>query len=348
MRSDKVSLRGKLVRDMMRNMMDSAMGHKIQTGEYRMYPVEPAWICPMDYDYEIIDMKQFKMEYLRPAGVHTGRVILQLHGGGYIGPMKNTYRDFAVQYSKRSLGGDVLTVDYRVAPEFPFPAALEDAVKAYRWLVEEKQYAPGKIIVAGDSAGGGLALALTLYLRDHFIPMPAGLVAMSPWTDLTCSGESYTTNYDRDPQFGNTKDNMLYNSSYIGDSDPTDPYMSPVFGDYHRFPPILMQVGSEEVLLSDTIAVAAKIRAAHGKLRLSVYDGMFHVFQMALRLIPESREAWNEVGRFLEIIYGMQRKPDGMPVKRVKSGRQTYAPAQKAEGNAPGKGFHFGGRRGRG
>lgn len=322
MRDQKVSLRGKLVRDMMRNMMDSAMGHKFQTGEFRMNPVEPAWICPPDFEYEIVELDQFKMEYLRPSGVCTGRVILQIHGGGYIGPMKNTYRDFAVQYSRRSLGGDVLTVDYRVAPEHPYPAALEDAVAAYRWLTEEKKYAPEKIIIAGDSAGGGLTLALTLYLRDHSIPMPAGLIVMSPWADLTCSGESYTTNYTRDPQFGNTKDNMLYNSSYIGEADPTDPYMSPVFGDYHGFPPTLMQVGSEEVLLSDTLTVAAKLRASHGRLRLSVYDGMFHVFQMALRLIPESREAWAEVGRFLKIIYGIDRKVTGMPVKVVKSGRK--------------------------
>ena len=110
MRDQKVSLRGKLVRDMMRNMMDSAMGHKFQTGEFRMNPVEPAWICPPDFEYEIVEMDAFKMEYLRPSAVCTGRVILQIHGGGYIGPMKNTYRDFAVQYSRRSLGGDVLTL----------------------------------------------------------------------------------------------------------------------------------------------------------------------------------------------------------------------------------------------
>lgn len=331
MREEKVSLRGKLVRDMMRNMMDSAMGHKFQTGEFRMNPVEPAWICPQDYEYEIVDMGLFKTEYLRPAEVCTGRVILQIHGGGYIGPMKNTYRDFAVQYSRRSLGGDVLTVDYRVAPEFPYPAALEDAVASYKWLIEEKKYAPEKIVVAGDSAGGGLTLALMLYLRDHGIPLPAGVIVMSPWTDLTCSGESYTTNYSRDPQFGNTKDNMLYNSSYIGDNDPREPYISPVFGEYHGFPPVLMQVGSEEVLLSDTLTVAEKLRNAHGKLRLSVYDGMFHVFQMALRLIPESREAWTEVGRFLEIIYGIERKKSGMPVKVVKSGRRHHSGSRKIE-----------------
>ena len=310
MRTDKVSLR------------DSAMGRRIQTGELRKNPVEPAWVCPAGYEYEMIQMEHFPMEYLQPAKVSTGRVIYQLHGGGYIGPMKNIYRDFAVYYSKKSMGGDVLTIDYRVAPEYPYPAALLDAVAAYQWLLEERQYAPEKIVVAGDSAGGGLALALVMYLRDHKIPMPAGLVLMSPWTDLTCSGESHETNFHRDPQFGGTTDNLLHNSVYIGDADPTEPYLSPMFGWFEKLPPVLMQVGSEEVLLSDTLVVADKIRAAKGKLRVSVYDGMFHEFQMALRLIPESREAWDEIGTFLEIIYGIQRKPEGKVVKRVKSGRR--------------------------
>lgn len=322
MRTDKVSLRGKLMRDMMHNMMDSAMGHRIQTGELRKNPVEPAWICPAEYEYEIVDMDNFSMEYLRPVEVSTGRVILQLHGGGYIGPMKNIYRDFAVYYSKKSMGGDVLTIDYRVAPEYPYPAALMDAVEAYRWLLEDKKYDPDKIVVAGDSAGGGLALALALYLRDHKLAMPSGLILMSPWTDLTCSGKSHETNFHRDPQFGGTTDNLLHNSTYIGDADPKDPYLSPAFGKFHKMPPVLMQVGSEEVLLSDTLMVADKIRAAKGKLRLSVYDGMFHEFQMALRLIPESREAWEEVGTFLELIYGIRRRPEGKVVKRVKSGRR--------------------------
>ena len=294
MKNREVSLRGKLVRDMMKNMMDSAMGHKIQTGEYRKDPKEPAWICPPDYEYEIVEMPHFKMEYLRPTGVCTGRVILQLHGGGYIGPMKNIYRDFAIQYCRRSFGGDVLTIDYRVAPEHPYPAALEDAVAAYQWLIGEKHYDADKIVIAGDSAGGGLALVLVMY----------------------------QTNFDRDPQFGGTTDNMLFHSTYIGDADPEDPYISPLFGDFAQFPPVLFQVGSEEVLLDDTLRTAEKVRKVHGKLRVTVYEGMFHVFQMALRLIPESREAWEEVSRFLEIIYCIERKKEGRAVKRVKSGRE--------------------------
>lgn len=322
MREERVSLRGKLVRDMMKNMMESAMGHKFQTGEYRMNPVEPAWICPPEYEYEIVELENFQMEYLRPAGVCTRRVILQLHGGGYIGPMKNIYRDFAVQYSQKSMGADVLTIDYRVAPKYPFPAALEDAVKAYRWLLDEKNYRAKNIVVAGDSAGGGLALALVMYLRDHALPLPAGVLAMSPWTDLTCSGESHQTNFHRDPQFGGTTDNMLHDSPYIGDADPREPYMSPAFGDFSEFPPTLIQVGSEEVLLSDSLIVAQKLREAHRKLRISVYDGMFHVFQMAFRLIPESREAWEEAGRFLEIIYHVERTEEGRKVRLVRSGRR--------------------------
>lgn len=322
MRTAQTSIRGALMRDLMRNMMDSAMGHKFQTGEYRMNPVEPAWICPDGYVYELVELENCKLEYLRPAEVCTGRVILQLHGGGYIGPMKNTYRDFAVRYSRLSLGGDVLTPDYRVAPEHPYPAALEDAVAAYLWLVEEKQYDPEKVIVAGDSAGGGLTFALIMWLRDHGFPLPAGVLVMSPWADLTCSGESHGYNFTRDPQFGNTKDNMLYDSPYIGEADPTDPYLSPVFGNFEEFPPTLLQVGGYEVLLSDTLRAADKLRAAHRKLRLSVYDGMFHVFQMAMNLIPESREAWAEVGEFLQIIYNIRRKPDGLLVRKVKSGRR--------------------------
>lgn len=325
MRGKKVSVRGNLVRDMMQNVMETSLKQPIQTGELRKNPVEPAWVRPAGYEYEIIEIGHLRMEYLRPVGVVTGRVILQLHGGGYIGPMKNIYRRFAVRYSKMSYGGDVLTLDYRVAPENPYPAALEDAVAAYEWLVKEKGYCPENIVVAGDSAGGGLGLALGLYLKDHDIALPSGFITMSPWTDLTNSGESYVSNYETDPLFGNSTDNMLYNSSYIGESDPRDPYMSPLFGEYENFSPVLMQVGSYEVLLSDTLGVAEKLKKAGVKRRLSVYEGMFHVFQMALDLIPESREAWNEVEEFLRIIYHINVKPDGKVVRRIKTENKGLA-----------------------
>ncbi|HCD42669.1 MAG TPA: acetylhydrolase, partial [Lachnoclostridium sp.] len=231
----------------------------------------------------------------------------------------NIYRRFAVRYSKLSYGGDVLTLDYRVAPEHPFPAALEDAVAAYQWLLEEKGYRPEHIVVAGDSAGGGLSLALGLYLKDHGIALPGGFITMSAWTDLTNSGESHKSNYEIDPLFGNSTDNMLYNSDYIGEEDPGLPYISPVFGEYEGFPPVLMQVGSYEVLLSDTLTVADKLKNAGVKRRVSVYEGMFHVFQMGLDLIPESRDAWDEVESFIRIIFNINVKPDGKVVRKVKT-----------------------------
>ena len=317
MRTKKASVRGRLMKDLIHDVMETSLKDPIQTGEFRKNPVEPAWKCPSGYQYEIVDMGEFKMEYLKPSHVVTGRVILQIHGGGYIGPMKNIYRKFAVKYSEQSLGGDVLTIDYRVAPKHTHPAALEDAVRAYKWLLREKRYSPSQIVVAGDSAGGGLAMALCMYLRDHKIPLPAGVLLMSPWTDLTCSGESYDTNYENDPLFGNSRESMLYHSSYIGDADPENPYLSPVFGKYHKLPPMLFQVGSDEMLLSDTLRAVQKMREAGRKCRLSVYDGMFHVFQMSLGLIPESREAWEEAGHFIRIVCHIQRKTDGEVIRSI-------------------------------
>lgn len=323
MRDKNVSTMGNLVREMMQNVMETSLKQHIQTGEFRKNPIEPAWVCPPGYEYEIIPTEHFNMEFLHPAGVFTGRVILQLHGGGYIGPMKNIYRRFAVRYSKISFGGDVLTVDYRVAPEYTYPAALDDVVYAYRWLLDEKKCMPSQIIVAGDSAGGGLAMALIMYLRDHNIPLPAGVIAMSPWTDLTCSGESHINNYESDPLFGNSTDNMLHDSDYIGENNPRNPYISPAFGEFKDFPPVLLQVGSFEVLLSDTLNAANALRDAKVRRRVSVYEGMFHVFQMCLDLIPESREAWTEVAEFIRIVYGIERKPEGIIVKKVRNKRNV-------------------------
>ncbi len=327
---EEVSAIGRLTREMMSDVMETALKKPIQTGEFRKRPVEPAWRCPAGYVYRLVELDACTVEYLTPGDAVTGRVILQLHGGGYIGPMKNIYRRFAVRYSKISYGADVLSVDYRVAPEHPFPAALEDAAAGYRWLLEEKGYEPEKIVIAGDSAGGGLALSLVLYLKDQGLPLPGGIITMSPWADVTLSGESYESKYEIDPLFGNSRENMLYQCSYIGDADPKNPYLSPLFGDFSGFPPILMQVGEYEVLLSDTLRVSDKAKKAGVKVRTSVYAGMFHVFQMGLDLIPESREAWEEIGEFLRIIYGIQRKDDGKLVKKVKNRKpETEARARE-------------------
>ena len=300
---NEASVKGRVIAELLSHLTnDLAIGKKIKSGELRKRLKEPAWKVPDCFNMTHIDMGQFTMKLLSSKENPRGdKVILQLHGGGYTGAVRNAYYVFAGLYNEVSHGCSVLTPDYRVAPENPYPAALEDAVASYQWLMD-KGYFGEQIILGGDSAGGGLAMALCMYLKDHHMPMPCGIVAMSPWTDLTASGESYETNYEKDPLFGNTKESLIYVNDYAGDHDKMDAYISPLFGDFRDFPPMLIQVGSIEMLLSDSVSVAAKARQQGVKVRLSVYEGMFHVFQMAYLNIPESKRAWAEVGKFIEIL----------------------------------------------
>ena len=280
---------------------DNLIGRKIRNGELRKKLVEPEWKVTAGYSLSVIERKNYNMELLEPEKENKSMIVLQLHGGGYIGKLRNIYRSFAGFYSELGQGISVLSPDYRVAPENPYPAALEDTVDSFEWLLLNG-WTENKIVVAGDSAGGGLAMALCMYLKDQGRRLPAGIVAMSPWTDLTQSGESYRLNFRRDPVFGNTFDSLVFNKDYVGELDTTNPYISPLYGNFQDFPPMLLQVGSYEMLLSDAELVAEKAKQAGVKVRLSIYEGMFHVFQMALLMIPESRRAWKEVGKFLDII----------------------------------------------
>lgn len=301
-KESEVSAQGMVVRELIAHFTsDHLIGKKIKNGELRKKLVEPPWNVPEGFSLTEIPMENFAMEWLEAEEPRSDMVLLQLHGGGYVGMMRNAYRSCAAAYCTLGNGMPVLTIDYRVAPEDPYPAALEDAVSAYQWLLE-KGYEPENIVVAGDSAGGGLALALVMYLRDHEAGVPAGIIAMSPWTDLTASGESYQTNYEKDPLFGNTRDSLIYNRDYVGLEDPKNPYISPLFGDYTGFPPMLIQVGAYEMLLSDSETVAKKAKEQGVKVRLHIYDGMFHVFQLALQYMPESRMAWREAGKFISLI----------------------------------------------
>lgn len=305
MRENETSIRGKVIRDLIAHVTDDHLiGKKIKSGELRknIGTSEPPWKCPDCFSLTVISMETFGMELLEAKNnPRRDKIILQLHGGGYIGGMRNAYRMFAGLYNEVSRGMSVLTVDYRVAPEQPYPAALQDAYAAYEWLIDQGWFSE-QIILAGDSAGGGLAMALCHYLKDRGRQLPCGIIAMSPWTDLTASGASYDTNYERDPLFGRTRDSLIYNRDYVGENDPMSAYISPLFGDFREFPPMLLQVGSYEMLLSDSVDVAAKARAQGVKVRLSIYEGMFHVFQMAAKMLPESKKAWVEIGRFIDVL----------------------------------------------
>ncbi len=296
------------------------IGPLIQDGTFRKRApeMEPAWHPPKGFSLVPIQLPNFSMELLlhqneffaeEKADLRTEdtaerlltenrEVVLQLHGGGYIGKIRNAYRDFAVLYAKMKGERAVLSVDYRVAPEDPYPAALEDAYAAYRWLLD-MGCSGEQIIIAGDSAGGGLALALCLYLKDKGEPLPKKLVLMSPWTDLAATGDSYETNFEKDPLFGNTTNSMIYSNAYYGDKDPKTPYISPFYGEYQGLPPMLFQVGGAEMLLSDSVRAAKKAKEAGCEVKLTVYNEMFHVFQLGMKKMKESREAWKEVEEFL-------------------------------------------------
>jgi len=241
------------------------------------------WTMPDGYAHEVFEVNGITMEWVQARGDKPDKAVLQLHGGAYnrsLAVNGATYRRAAVKYAEIS-GAGVLTVDYRVAPEHPYPAALEDALLAYDWLLEQG-YEPEDIIVAGDSAGGGLTLATALYLRDHDMPLPAALITMSAWTNL---------DYSR------------WAPPYVGDERADHPYISPVYGEYDGFPPMLMQVGGDEALLNDTLRVAEKAKEAGVDVTQTTYDGMFHVFQMLFPALEEANEAWKEVAEFIGNIF---------------------------------------------
>ena len=300
--AEELSRRSKLIKYLVAEFnSNKRFQDKFTTESYGKSDMDVEYHYPDHLEAERIHMENFEMEKLTWKDSTSRWVVLHLHGGGYVGAMRKHYKQMAGLYSEVGGGATVVTVDYRVAPEHTFPAALEDALAAYEWILDQG-YSHDQIIIAGDSAGGGLAMALVHTLKASWRKLPAGIVAMSPWTDVTCSGNSYKDNFEIDPVFGNERSELVFENPYVGDADPRDPRISPLFGDFYGFPPMLIQVGTDEMLLSDSISVAEKAKSAGVKVRLSVYNGMFHVFQMAGTIMDESKQAWAEVKRFFEEI----------------------------------------------
>jgi acetyl esterase/lipase len=298
--SKEPSIRGKIARSMIASIASTKLvGLKINVGTNLKSKSLFKWIYPQSFKSETVKKAQFSMETVAKNDSKATSAILYLHGGGYVGKLKNRHRLMAMKYCESAEDVLVLMPDYRTAPEHPYPEALVDAIDAFDWLIRQG-FKEENIIIAGDSAGGGLALAVCLYLKHYRRNLPKAIIAMSPWTDMTASGASYLFNYENDPLFGKTKKSLLFNRDYLGKAHQQTPYVSPLFGDYSDFPPMLIQVGGDEMLLSDSIRVAEKAKKEGVKVWLHVYDGMFHDFQMAGDLIPESKEAWKEIALFLE------------------------------------------------
>jgi len=255
---------------------------------------------PEDLQLEDLTIAGRPAQWVRVAGAREDRTILYLHGGGYVMGSLGTHRELMARLS-RTAQARVLGLDYRLAPEEPFPAALDDAEAAYRWLLDQGVRAE-TIVIAGDSAGGGLSVATLLRVRDAALPAPAGAVLFSPWTDLTGSGESMQTRAAADPMIA--PDGILETAAlYHGANDPRDPFVSPVFADLTGLPPLLIQAGGDEVLLDDATRLAANAARDGVRAELRVWQGAFHVFQ-AMPSLPEADEALEQVGAFTRKCFG--------------------------------------------
>lgn len=222
--------------------------------------------------------------------------ILYLHGGGYSIGSLNTHADMVSRLA-RACGARAFNVDYRLAPENPYPAALEDATTAYRWLLKQG-VRPETIVIAGDSAGGGLTAATLLALKQAGDPLPGAAVMLSPWTDLAGTGESMSTRAEADPMIVVDPLNGMA-KMYAGNASLTDPLVSPLYGDYSGLPPMLIQVGDCEVLLDDSRRYAEKAKAAGVDVTIEVWDEMIHVFQVFAPMLPEGQQAIDRIGEWV-------------------------------------------------
>jgi monoterpene epsilon-lactone hydrolase len=231
-------------------------------------------------------------------------IMLHLHGGGYFTGSAEMYRAFISSLCKR-LQVHAYSINYRLVPEYPYPAALDDAFTAYKWLIEERSIPAEKIIVLGDSAGGGLALALLHRIGKNCLTQPKCAICLSPWTDLTLSNDSYINNRENDSFFNFIN---LENAArlYIGKDSAENPEISPVFADFSSFPPIFLQVGSTEMLLNDSTVIAEKLRKQGISVTIDVWEGLFHDFPIFSRmpvigrLTPEFKQAINNMKLFID------------------------------------------------
>jgi epsilon-lactone hydrolase len=258
----------------------------------RVYP-------PADITREVVSADGVRCEWLIPQNSPKDYVLLYLHGGGFVYKLTSLHREMAA-YLARKMGARALMVDYRVAPDHPFPAPLDDCVAAYRWLLKQGISARN-IVVAGDSAGGNLTITTLMKLRDSGDPLPAAAACLSPVADLT----------DKDDLFKQVNDPLLhpragriYRQSYVAHNDARDPLISPAFGDWHGLPPLLLHAGEDEILRDDAVRIEQLAKAAGVEVRLEIYPRMWHVWQLYLTL-PQAIQSLDDIAQFLQSHLGI-------------------------------------------
>ena len=257
---------------------------------------ERVFQTPADVAIERVMAPAQPAEWLTPPGVRADAVVLYLHGGGYVIGSPRSHRHLAAAIA-RAGGTRALLLDYRLAPEHPFPAALDDVVAAYEWLLAH-HVSPRRIVVAGDSAGGGLTVATLLALRDRGRPLPAAGVCISPWVDLTCSLPSHTSRKAVDPIVTREAVGKMA-VAYLGATAPTTPLASPLYAELRALPPLLIQVGDDEVLLDASVQLAERARAAGVDVTLEVWPQMIHVWHWFFPMLDDGQRAIDRIGEFI-------------------------------------------------
>lgn len=265
----------------------------------RFLKTPPSLIC------EKFDIEGVPAEWMSFPESRSDRTVLYLHGGAFVMCSIESHRHLIAQIA-RACEARVLAIDYRLAPEFPYPAALQDAMTAYKYLIK-KTGAPQQIALIGDSAGGGLAVSLLIAMRDGNQPMPAAVVCLCPWVDLTAGGESIVTKA-REEFIIPVKDMHLAIEAYLNGADPKTPTISPIFADLRGLPPMLIQAGTSEVLLDDARRLAKRAQECDVAVTLEIWEQMIHVWHFFSSVMPEARQAIARVGQFVRENIAMLKK----------------------------------------
>lgn len=288
----------KRIIDLLRQQTEQGTKQRVEDGRNGMEQMARMEKFPEDVNFEEIIVNNIPSLWINTPESVKEQVVLYLHGGGYCQGSITTHKGLGLRISHASKSR-VLLIDYRLAPENPYPAALEDSVAAYRWLIDKEGINPQNIVISGDSAGGGLTAATLIKLRDIGVALPAGGVLLSPWTDLDITGDSIRTKRRIDPMVDASGIFFLANL-YIGDEDPKNPYISPLYADLKELPPLLIQVGGAELLLDDSTRFAEKAKAAGVDVTIEVWEDMIHVFQAFALWAPEGEEAIEKIGNFIQ------------------------------------------------
>lgn len=253
---------------------------------------------PKDVKIDHVSIDGMDAVWISVPESDSDKIIFYLHGGGYMEGSLISHQDLAMRLG-RAARAKVLLVDYRLAPEHPYPAAVEDAIKSYKWLIEDQNVDPRNIVIAGDSAGGGLTLVTLIKLRDDKIKLPAAGVCLSPWTDLALTGDSLIRNAKADP-FLKFYDIAFMADLYVGENDPKNPYISPLYADLQDLPPLLIHVGTAEIIEDDSVRFAEKAKKAGVEVILDIFSDMIHVFQAFASWAPEGQEAIEKIGKYIQ------------------------------------------------